>query len=86
MADKNKATTTTAAVKKDDAKPGLFKRIGKWFREMKSELKKVVWPTPKTLMKNVGIALVMIFLSAIVIWGFDQIAQMLVKALLSLAG
>ena len=33
------------AVKKDDTKPGFFKRIGKWFREMKSELKKVVWPT-----------------------------------------
>ena len=85
MADK-KQVTTTAVVKKDEARPGLFKRIGKWFREMKSELKKVVWPTPKALAKNVGIALVMIFLSAIVIWGFDEIAQMLVKALLSLAG
>lgn len=88
MADKKSqaVTTTTTAVKKDDSKPGLFKRIGKWFREMKSELKKVIWPTPQTLMKNVGIALAMMILSAIVVWGFDELAQMLVKALLSLAG
>ncbi len=27
---------------------------GKWFREMRSELKKVVWPDGKTTMKNTG--------------------------------
>ena len=74
------------AVKKDDAKPGFFARIGKWFREMKSELKKVVWPTGKQLMNNTLVSLGMMVISAIVVWGFDQIAQLLVKALLTLAG
>ena len=77
---------TTAAVKKDDSKPGLFKRIGKWFREMRSELKKVVWPTGKQLVKNSGIALGVMVASGIAIWGFDELAQLLVKALLTLAG
>ena len=74
------------AVKKDDKKPGLFKRIAKWFREMKSELKKVIWPTPKQLMKNSGVSLAVMIASAVVIWGFDQLAQALVRALLTLAG
>ncbi|MGI5977158.1 MAG: preprotein translocase subunit SecE [Candidatus Limivicinus sp.] len=74
------------AVKKDEKKPGFFKRIGKWFREMKSELKKVVWPTPKVLAKNSLIALGMMVASAVVIWGFDELAQMLVRALFTLAG
>ena len=74
------------AVKKDDSKPGFFKRIGKWFREMKSELKKVIWPTGKELTHNTLIALGMMVASAIVVWGFDEIAQLLVKALLTLAG
>lgn len=74
------------AVKKDDAKPGFFKRIGKWFREMKSELKKVIWPTGKELTRNTLIALGMMIASAILVWGFDEIAQLLVKALLTLAG
>ena len=32
--------------KKSDkkSKPGVFARIGRWFRELKIELKKVVWP------------------------------------------
>lgn len=46
MAEEKKVSTAPAkpvtAVKKDDTKPGFFKRIGKWFREMKSELKKVI--------------------------------------------
>ena len=35
--------------KKSDkkSKPGVFARIGRWFRELKIELKKVVWPTGK---------------------------------------
>jgi preprotein translocase subunit SecE len=90
MAEEKKISTAPAkavtAVKKEDKKPGLFKRIGKWFREMKSELKKVIWPTPKQLAKNTGVSLVVMIASAIVIWGFDQLAQMLIKALLTLAG
>ena len=90
MAEEKKASTAPAkavtAVKKEVKKPGLLKRIAKWFREMKSELKKVVWPTGKQLVKNTGISLVVMIASAIVIWGFDQLAQFLVRSLLTLAG
>ena len=79
-------TKAVTAVKKDDAKPGFFKRIGKWFREMKSELKKVIWPTRKTLVKNTLIAVGVMVAAAGVSWGFDELAQMLVKALFTLAG
>ena len=90
MAEEKKVTTAPAkavtAVKKDDAKPGFFKRVGKWFREMKSELKKVIWPTPKAFSKNTLVALGMMFASAIVMWVFDEAGQLLVKALLTLTG
>ena len=80
------AKATTTAVKKEETKPGFFKRIGKWFREMKSELKKVIWPTGKQLVNNTLIALGMMVATAIVIWGFDYVAQLLVKALLTFKG
>lgn len=90
MAEEKKAKSAPAkavtAVKKDDTKPGFFKRIGKWFREMKSELKKVIWPTPKTLKNNVLISLGMMVASAIVLWGFDELATKLVQALFTLVG
>ena len=41
MAEANKnsapAKTSTTAVKKTDEKLSFFKRVGKWFREFKSE-------------------------------------------------
>ena len=90
MAEEKKVSTAPAkpvtAVKKEDTKPGFFKRIGKWFREMKSELKKVIWPTPKTLRNNVLISVGMMLASAIVIGAFDKLATMLVQALLRLVG
>ena len=32
---------------------------GLWFREMKSEMKKVVWPTRQTVLKNTGTVLLL---------------------------
>ena len=82
------ATPAKAAVpkKSDNKKLGFGQRVSKWFREMKSELKKVVWPSAKTLRNNTLIALGMMVISAVLVWGFDELAQMLVKALFTLAG
>ena len=87
MANNEKpVTTSTNAVKKESKKLGFGKRVAKWFREMRSELKKVIWPTPKQITKNTLVALVMMIASAVVIWGFDEIAQLIVKAVISIAG
>ena len=87
MAEKKAVTTTTNAVKKEDVKKlSFFQRVAKWWREMKSELKKVIWPTPKQTLNNTIAALVVMAISAVVIWGFDEIAQMIVKAVISIAG
>ena len=87
MAKEKAVTTTTNAVKKEDVKKlSFFKRIAKWWREMKSELKKVIWPTPKQTLNNTIAALVVMAISAVVIWGFDEIAQMIVRAVISIAG
>ena len=58
----------------------------KWFREMKSELKKVVWPSRKATTKNVLVAVVVMVVSGIVIWAFDQVAMFIVQMLMKLGG
>ena len=83
MAEEKKAPAKVA-VKKSTEKQGFFKRVGKWFRDMKSELKKVVWPTPKQTAKNTLVAVVMIVICAVVLWGFDSAAQATVKALINI--
>ena len=91
MAEEKKTTTApaktvTTAVKKEDTKPGFFQRVAKWFREMKSELKKVIWPNGKTLFNNTAISVGVMLASAVVLWCFDELAQMLVRALFTLVG
>ena len=90
MAEEKKVNAAPAkaavAVKKDDSDLGFFQKVGKWFREMKSELKKVIWPTPKALRNNTLISVGMMLISAVVIWGFDTIAQMVVKLIFTLGG
>lgn len=81
------AKAQKVAVKREDnAKKSFTKSTAKWFREMRSELKKVVWPTPKQIVNNTSVALVVMAGSAIVLWAFDSIAQAAVRALISLAG
>lgn len=85
MAKEKAVTTTTNAVKKEDVKKLSFgKRVAKWLREMRSELKKIIWPTAKQTTNRTVVALVVMALSAIVIWGFDEIASLIVNAILSL--
>ena len=75
-----------AEAKKENFFARAGKRISRWFREMKSELKKVVWPSTQTLTNNTAITLFVPILAAVILWGFDSLAQMAVKALITLAG
>ena len=74
----------TKAEKK--SKPGFFARIGKWFKEMKSELKKVQWPTRKQTINNTVIVIVCCIIVGICIWVFDALAGSVITALLDLFG
>ncbi len=56
-----------------EKKPGLIDKLKKWLREMRSELKKVVWPTRKQLINNSTIVLVSLVVMAVVIGLFDYV-------------
>lgn len=90
MAEEKKVNAAPAkavtAVKKEDTKLGFFKKIGKWFREMRSELKKVIWPTRQQLTKNSLISVGVMVASSIVVWGFDTLATKLVQIIIKLPG
>ena len=57
---------------------------GTWFREMRSELKKVVWPDGKTTAKNTGTVILCSLGVGVFIWVFDAVAVLAVKTLVSL--
>ena len=68
------------------SKPGVFARIGRWFRELKIELKKVVWPTGKQTVNNTVIVIICCIIVGICIWLFDALAGAVITALLDLFG
>ena len=57
---------------------------GLWFREMKSELKKVVWPSKTTVLKNTGTVLLCSLIVGAAIWIFDAVAVLAVNTLIGL--
>ena len=45
--------------------------IGKWFRDLKSEAKKVVWPTGKSVVNNTIIVIIAIIVVCIFVYILD---------------
>ena len=54
-----------------EKKPGVFKKIGRFFGDYTGELKKIVWPTQKTVWRNTGIVLLMIFIMGVFVAALD---------------
>lgn len=46
---------------------------GKYFREVRTELKKVVWPTPKQTLSFTGFVVFFTLLVALIIVGLDTV-------------
>ena len=59
---------------------------GRWFREMKSELKKIVWPNKQTVLKNTGTVLLCTAVIGVCIWVFDYVAVEAVHLIISAFG
>ena len=60
--------------------------ICRYFRELRSELKKVVWPTPKQVLKNTMIVLACVLIVGIFIWMLDWVAGAGITWLLKITG
>ena len=66
----------------DVKKEKFFKRVGRFFREVKNELKKVVWPNRKQLLNSTVSVLMICLLVGAVIWIADQLLyQIVTKAI-----
>ena len=58
---------TDVVAPREEKKLGLFARIGLFYRQVISELRKVVWPTRKQLTTYTGVVLVFVtFIIAVV--------------------
>jgi preprotein translocase subunit SecE len=60
------------------------KKIVRFFRDMKSELKKVIWPTKEQLVKSTITVLLICLAMGIIIWISDAILSRVLRWVLSI--
>ena len=63
-----------AEVKKENWFKRTWGGLCRYFRELRSELKKVVWSTPKQVLKSTLIVIACVLVVGVFIWVFDFVA------------
>ena len=71
--------------KKDAKKGGGVKKVRKWLKDFRGEIKKIVWPDFKTVMKNTGIVLITVVIIGALVWIVDFVLTQSIKGLKTLA-
>ena len=66
-----KEAKKNAAKKEGKEKLGFFAKIAKFFRDYRSEFKKLVWPSPQQLAKNSAVVLVSMVICGAALWAID---------------
>ena len=72
-----------AEVKKENWFAKTWGKVCRYFRELRSELKKVVWPTPQQVFKNAAIVVGCVVAIGVFIWLFDFVASKGIELLIS---
>lgn len=68
-----------------EKKPGLFARIGKYFRDARGEFKKIIWPTRSQVTNNTVVVLTVVLVAGIAIFALDSALGGLLQFLLKMA-
>lgn len=99
MADEIKKTAAEASEKKKSDKPAkasapkkegnifsrAWKAIKKFFKDVRGECKKVVWPDAKTVIKSTGVVLLCVAVLGLIIWLIDTGLSAGIQGILTLA-
>lgn len=85
MAEKEKKAAELETEKKPEkAKKEKKGRIKNGWKGFKSEVKKIVWPTWKQVLKGTGVVLLVVIVCAIALGGLDSVFTKAMKSLFDL--
>ena len=72
--------------KKENGFVRFTKKVGKFIRDCKGEIKKIVWPAPKAVFKNTGVVLVVAIALGLLIFLLDTVFMNLLGLVMNVAG
>jgi len=58
-------------------------KFSKFFKDLKSEVKKIVWPTQKQVVNNTSVVLIAMLASGLFIWGIDTLLMKVFNVILN---
>ena len=73
-----------AEVNKENWFVRTWGKVAKYFRELRSELKKVTWPSVQTVLKNTLVVVACVVCVGVFIWLFDFVAGAGITGLITL--
>ncbi|MBO4422461.1 MAG: preprotein translocase subunit SecE [Clostridia bacterium] len=74
-------TTKKEEVKAVKKKENVFKKIGRFLKDYRGELKKITWPTPKQTLKNTGIVLLAMVVMGLFVGLLDLAFKEIIKGI-----
>ena len=77
------AKDTTSEKKSEKKEAG---KLRKWFKDLKIEFKKMVWPTKKTVVNNTSVVVGVIVASAALVGVIDQFFLFIMRLIYNNAG
>ena len=84
-AEKEKAKQKEKKKSEREKKPNIFRRIGRTFKEIYAELKKVRWPSFSRAIAQTGVVLGVVIIFSFIVFGIDfglgQLHQLLTRGL-----
>jgi preprotein translocase subunit SecE len=72
-----------AADKKE--KTGFFSRIGQRIKDIRAEVKRIVWPSKEQVKNNTFVVIVVSLIAALIVFGLDTIFGVILRLILGLA-
>lgn len=87
MAMKDIAEKAAANSKKTDKKKkvGFFKKVTRYFKDLRTEYRKIVWPTKKQVINNTLVVLAVVIVLGAFVAGLDAVLGLIVKFVLQQA-
>jgi preprotein translocase subunit SecE len=68
------------------AKPGALKRLGRYFNDVKAEMRRVVWPSRTEIINSSWIVVVTLAIFIVLIFGLDYVSSAVVRFLAQVGG
>jgi preprotein translocase subunit SecE len=68
------------------AKPNIWQRLVRYFKDVRAEMRRVVWPTRAEIINSSWIVVITLAIFIVLIFAFDQVSTVIIGALARVGG